>query len=386
MPVGDVGTLALWALGVFVGAILLAVVVNLLMHPSRVEGRRRTAEERERTRELAWASICAEKLPQLRRFLQEVETRSSLLDADYRERYAHEHYDEVMAQRHARRKEISAQLVRWEEDPHVQGLQREIGDRRGLATERAFAILREEVALYQLAEGLTRAEREAWENKQIRRLQTATDQGMTVRELNAAEETERQLRTVWGEGETALREARDREYVDGLIGGLFAEAWKGGKLALQEHAGHEPIVLTKLGNLGLALYAASIVRAAERVAQGPPERYGVSAWNEAAQARERVEAELFPRVLSRVSDEQATRLRAAASEVEATVLKDARGYTERFFEHAADRAKRVAPANQEGEAVRDRYLSLLQTMRNEYLEGLGRARTTEEFLRTGSRA
>jgi hypothetical protein len=109
------------------------------------------------------------KLKQLRALVVEVLAGTDLRDRKYRERYAHEHYDELMSRRERRRREIG-QRLEWNRDPALPLLLRE-EPRAAEALER----LQAELDLYQFVEGVTRADREIWQSKEFMRHQDEVD-------------------------------------------------------------------------------------------------------------------------------------------------------------------------------------------------------------------
>jgi len=118
------------------------------------------------------------------RLIVGVRSREPLLDPTHFRIYAHEHYEEIMAARGARRAQIAESVARWEGDPDWKRLRRENPE-----AELALQTLQRELELYSFVEGLTEAQRESWKTKQMRRYQEAKQAGLTVEELENRERT-----------------------------------------------------------------------------------------------------------------------------------------------------------------------------------------------------
>ena len=167
-------------------------------------------QERERLRKLEEEKAeeearLAPKREALKRLRVKAAGEESFLGVEYQERYAHEHYSQVLGKEWAEELEEDA---KWEADPDFEQLVRELNGQRMRQVWRARRAVRA------FAGGLTRGERAAWEAKWKRLFKEAADRGVDVDELRIMKaheqtreseaETERRLETLKGRFEVTV--------------------------------------------------------------------------------------------------------------------------------------------------------------------------------------
>lgn len=142
----------------------------------RREERKQELEE-ERAKEEA---RLATKRRELKRLEAEARGEESFLSAKYRERYAHEHYEEVRGE--AWKKKLD-EYARWEADPDFEQLLPELGS----DGKQMLEVWQAKRAVKAFADGLTIHHRDSWDAQMRKKFMEAADRGVTIAELDREE-------------------------------------------------------------------------------------------------------------------------------------------------------------------------------------------------------